>query len=135
MVLIWFSLFRDRKLSRTTPAYHHYIQLLYYTWYLVPYHSCCYWYITRVSDPYTVEVSTPSWRLVDHFRGPQQTPAIFAQTPAIFAQTPCARCCESACVCVWCVVVVCGVWCVVFSPCWKRPRLWSMCAKFLEIPL
>ena len=30
----------------------------------------------------------PSWRSVDHFRGPQQTPAIFAQTPAIFAQTP-----------------------------------------------
>ena len=36
-------------------------------------------------------------------------------------------------------VFVCGVlwWCVVrgVSPCWKRPRPRSICAKFLEIPL
>ena len=77
-----------------------------------------------------IEVSTPSWRSVDHLRGPQQTPAIFAQTPTYFGTNPLHfRVVVRVC------VFVCGAWCVVFSPCWERPRPRSICSKFLYMDI
>ena len=44
--------------------------------------------LTLVHNIHKEVISTPSWRSIDHFRGPQQTPAIFAKKNRNFRTNP-----------------------------------------------